>query len=136
MKLNAEVDSLIDILVSENVIKNKTFAFAIRIVKLYQYLCDDKKEFTLSKQLLRSGTSVGAMVREAEYAETTKDFLHKLAIAQKEINETIYWLALLKETDYLESKHYNSINTDAVEIIKILTIIIISTKKGKAKSQN
>jgi len=136
LKLNAEVDSLIDILMSENVIKNKTFAFAIRIVKLYQYLCDDKKEFTLSKQLLRSGTSVGAMVREAEYADTTKDFLHKLAIAQKEINETIYCLALLKETDYLESKHYNSINTDAVEIIKILTIIIISTKKGKAKSQN
>ena len=109
---------------------------AIRIVKLYQYLCNEKKEFTLSKQLLRSGTSVGAMVREAEYAETTKDFLHKLAIAQKEINETLYWLALLKETEYLESQHFNSINTDAVEIIKILTSIIRSTKKGVAKPQN
>ena len=84
---------------NENVIKNKTFAFAVRIVKLYKYMCDEKREFTLSKQLLRSGTSVGAMVREAECAETTKDFLHKLAIAQKEINETIYWLALLKEKD-------------------------------------
>ena len=121
---------------NENVIKTKTFAFAIRIVKLYQYLCNEKKEFTLSKQLLRSGTSVGAMVREAEYAETTKDFLHKLAIAQKEINETIYWLALLKETEYLESQHFNSINTDAVEIIKILTSIIRSTKKGVAKPNN
>ena len=118
---------------NENVIKTKTFAFAIRIVKLYQYLCNEKKEFTLSKQLLRSGTSVGAMVREAEYAETTKDFLHKLAIAQKEINETLYWLALLKETEYLESQHFESINTDAVEIIKILTSIIRSTKKGVAK---
>ena len=121
---------------NENVIKTKTFAFAIRIVKLYQYLCNEKKEFTLSKQLLRSGTSVGAMVREAEYAETTKDFLLKLAIAQKEINETIYWLALLKETEYLESQHFESINTDAVEIIKILTSIIRSTKKGVANPNN
>ncbi len=121
---------------NENVIKNKSFAFAIRIVKLYQYLCNEKKEFTLSKQLLRSGTSVGAMVREAECAETTKDFLHKLAIAQKEINETLYWLALLKETEYLESQHFESINTDAVEIIKILTSIIRSTKNGITKPQN
>ena len=121
---------------NENVIKNKTFAFAVRIVKLYKYMCDEKREFTLSKQLLRSGTSVGAMVREAECAETTKDFLHKLAIAQKEINETIYWLALLKETDYLESHYYQSINVDAIEIIKILTSIIRSTKQNAAKHSN
>ncbi len=70
----------------ENLIRDKTFTFAIRIVNLYQYLCSSKKEFTLSKQLLRSGTSVGAMVREAEHAETKKDFIHKMAIAQKEIN--------------------------------------------------
>ena len=118
---------------SDNIIKEKSFAFAVRIVKLYKYICEEKREYTLSKQLLRSGTSVGAMVREAEYAETTKDFLHKLAVAQKEINETIYWLALLKETEYLESHHYESINTDAVEIIKILTSIIRSTKKGADK---
>ena len=121
---------------NENVIKNKTFAFAVRIVKLYKYMCDEKREFTLSKQLLRSGTSVGAMVREAECAETTKDFLHKLAIAQKEINETIYWLALLKETDYLESHYYQSINVDAIEIIKILTSIIRSTKQNVTKHSN
>ena len=112
----------------ENVIKDKTFAFAIRIVKLYQYLCTDKKEFVLSKQLLKSGTSVGAMVREAEHAETRKDFLHKMAIAQKEINETTYWLDLLKETDYLTAQHHESMSADAIEIRKIITSIIISTK--------
>ena len=104
----------------ENLIRDKTFTFAIRIVNLYQYLCSSKKEFTLSKQLLRSGTSVGAMVREAEHAETKKDFIHKMAIAQKEINETIYWLELLKATEFLTTEQYDSINTDAVEIIKTL----------------
>lgn len=76
----------------ENIVKNKSFGFAVRIVRLYQYLCEQKKEYVLSKQLLRSGTSVGAMVREAEHADSKTDFKHKMAIAQKEINETIYWL--------------------------------------------
>ncbi len=114
----------------ENLIRDKTFTFAIRIVNLYQYLCSSKKEFTLSKQLLRSGTSVGAMVREAEHAETKKDFIHKMAIAQKEINETIYWLELLKATEFLTTEQYDSINTDAVEIIKIITVIIKSSKNN------
>lgn len=74
----------------ENIVKDKSFAFAIRIVRLYQYLCNSKKEYVLSKQLLRSGTSVGAMVREAEHAESKADFKHKMSIAQKEINETIF----------------------------------------------
>ena len=112
----------------ENIIKNKSFAFAIRIVKLYQFLTDSKKEYILSKQLLRSGTSVGAMVREAEHAESKADFKHKMAIAQKEINETLYWLELLKETDYLSNKQFESINADAVEIIKLITSIIKSAK--------
>ena len=85
----------------ENIIKNKSFAFAVRVVKLFQYLQTEKREFVLSKQLLRSGTSVGAMVREAEHSESKADFVHKLAIAQKEINETIYWLELLMATEYL-----------------------------------
>lgn len=76
----------------DNLIKTKSFQFAIRVVKLNQYLVSEKKEFILSKQLLRSGTAIGAMVREAEHAESKSDFKHKLAIAQKEINETIYWL--------------------------------------------
>lgn len=82
----------------------------------------------LSKQLLRSGTSVGALVREAEHAESKIDFKHKMSIAQKEMNETMYWLELLKETDYLTSEQYQSINKDATEIIKLLTSIIRSTK--------
>lgn len=78
----------------EIIIKTKSYAFAIRIIKLYQFLCNDKKEYILSKQLLRSGTSVGALIREAEHAESRMDFKHKMSIAQKEINETIYWLDL------------------------------------------
>ena len=113
---------------SDNIIKNKSFAFAIRIVKLYQFLCDAKKEFILSKQLLRCGTAVGALIREAEHAESKLDFKHKLAIAQKEINETIYWLELLKETGYLTNDQFHSIYIDAIEIIKLLTSIIKSTK--------
>lgn len=101
----------------ENIVKNKSFGFAVRIVKLYQYLCGYKKEFVLSKQLLRSGTSVGAMVREAEHAESKLDFKHKMAIAQKEINETMYWLELLVATDYLTNEQFESVNADAVEII-------------------
>lgn len=114
----------------ENVIKNKSFEFAIRIVKLYQYLCNDKKEFVLSKQLLRSGTSVGAMVRESEHSESKADFIHKLSIAQKEINETIYWLELLKDTDYLTQEQFESINNNATEIIKLITSIIKTAKSN------
>jgi four helix bundle protein len=114
----------------DNIVKNKSFAFAIRVVKLYQYLCSDKKEYILSKQLLRSGTSVGAMVREAEHGQSTADFIHKMAIAQKEINETIYWLELLNATDYLTLEQFESINADAVEIIKLITSIIKSAKNN------
>jgi four helix bundle protein len=81
----------------KNIIKKKSFLFAIRIVKLYQYLCEVKKEFILSKQLLRSGTAIGALIRESQNAESKADFIHKLSIAQKECDETIYWLELLKE---------------------------------------
>ena len=112
----------------ENVVKSKSFSFAVRVVKLYRYLCEQKNEFVLSKQLLRSGTSVGAMVREAEHAETKNDFKHKMGIAQKEINESIYWIELLKETNYLTIEEFESINLDAVEIIKLITAIIKSTK--------
>jgi len=112
----------------KNVIKDKSFDFAVRIVRLCQILVTDKKEFVLSKQLLRSGTSVGAMIREAEHAESKPDFKHKLSIAQKEINETIYWLELLKETNYISISDFENINTDAVEILKLLTTIIKTTK--------
>jgi four helix bundle protein len=116
--------------VKENAIKIKSFAFAIRIVRLYQYLCDKKKEYVISKQLLRCGTGVGALIRESEQAESRADFRHKLSIAQKEINETIYWLELLRATDYLGESEFKSISLNAVEIIKILTSIIKSTKSN------
>lgn len=114
----------------ENILKNKSFDFAVRIVNLFKYLKDDKKEFVLSKQILRSGTSVGAMVREAEHAQSKADFVNKLSIAQKEINETIYWLELLSATDFLTKEQYESINTDAVEIIKLITTSIKTAKQS------
>lgn len=114
----------------ESNIRNKSFGFAVRVVKLYQYLIAEKKEFVLSKQLLRSGTSVGAMVREAEHSESKADFIHKMAIAQKEINESIYWLELMYETEFLNKSEFESLNNDAVELIKILTTIIKSTKQN------
>lgn len=112
----------------KNIVKNKSFAFAVRVVKLYRYMIAYKKEFVLSKQLLRSGTAVGAMIREAEHSESKPDFIHKMAIAQKEINESIYWLELLKETDYLTEGQFDSIYNDAVELIKLITSIIKTTK--------
>ena len=112
----------------ENVVKTKSFLFVVRVVKLYQFLCEDKREFVLSKQLLRSGTSVGAMVREAEHSESKADFVHKMALAQKEMNESLYWLELLKETEYLTLQQFDSMNADAVEIIKLITTIIKTTK--------
>ena len=117
----------------ENVVKSKSFAFAIRIVRLYNFLKTEKSEFVLSKQVLRCGTSVGAMVREAEHSESTADFIHKLAIAQKEINETIYWLELLRHTDYLSDEQFESINSDAIELIKLITSIIKTTKMNSPK---
>jgi four helix bundle protein len=114
----------------ENVVKTKSLDFAIRIVRLNQLLNSDMKEFVMSKQILRSGTSVGAMVREAEHAESKPDFIHKMAIAQKEINETLYWLQLLFKTDYLNQKKYDSLISDATELLKLLTSIIKSSKNN------
>jgi four helix bundle protein len=114
----------------ENILKDKSFSFAIRVVRVYQYLVARKQEYVLSKQLLRSGTSVGAMVREAEHAQTKADFIHKLSIAQKEINESIYWLDLLAGTDYLSPAQANSLCTDAIELLKLLTAIIKTTKSN------
>jgi four helix bundle protein len=115
----------------ENVIKDKSFAFAIRIVKMYKFLCESKKEFVLSKQLLRSGTSVGALIREAEHAESKADFIHKIAIAQKEANEAEYWIELLFRTEYIDENAYQSIKIDAQELNKIISSIIITSKRNK-----
>jgi len=113
-----------------NVVKEKSFAFAVRVVNLYKYLCNEKKEFVLSKQLLRSGTAIGALVREAEQAESKPDFVHKMAIALKEANETEYWILLLRETGYLNANEAESAINDNKELLKLLTRIINSTKQG------
>ena len=113
-----------------NIIRDKSFAFALRIVKMYKFLVD-KKEYVLSKQLLRSGTAVGALVRKAEYAESKADFIHKMAIAQKEANETDYWIELLFQSQYLDNSEYNSISKDIEELNKILASIIITSKEEK-----
>ncbi len=106
----------------------KAYNFAIRIVKAYQYLKDDKKEFVLSKQLLRSGTSIGANIAEANGAISTADFSSKMSIAYKESLETKYWLSLLKDTDYIDLKVYESIFQDVDEIGKILFAILKKTR--------
>jgi four helix bundle protein len=116
---------------SESILKTKAFGFAIRIVRLSQYLQTAKKEYVLAKQLLRSGTSVGALVREAEHAESKADFIHKMAIAQKEANETLYWLELLAATDYLTSDQFGSLHTDGLELLKMLTSTIKTAKSNQ-----
>ena len=113
----------------KNVIKEKSFEFAKEIVYLYKVLAD-KREFVLSKQLLRSGTSIGANVRESEHAQSKADFIHKLSISLKEANETEYWLDLLFETRYISESEFKFIKPKIIEILKIL-VSIINTSKGK-----
>lgn len=110
-------------------LNNRSFAFGVRIVNLYKYLCSNKQEYVLSKQLLRSGTAIGALVREAEQAESKADFIHKLAIALKEANETEYWILLLRETNYLTPKESESILNNLKELLKLLTTIIKTSKQ-------
>ena len=115
---------------NNNLILEKSKKFAIRIVNLYKYLNSEKKEFVMSKQVLRSGTSIGANVKECINAESKMDFIHKLGVALKEADETEYWLELLYETDYITLEQFNSIVFDCKEIIKILIVIIKKTKKN------
>ena len=110
-------------------LKEKTFSFAVRIVKLYKYLTEERKEYVMSKQILRAGTNPGAMVREAFNAESGKDFIHKLSIGQKEIGETIYWLELIDATDFISPQQFESINEDAIEVMKLIKSSIITRKK-------
>ncbi|GAA4312666.1 four helix bundle protein [Pontixanthobacter gangjinensis] len=112
----------------ENVIGTKTFKFSVKIVNLYKSIIDQKKEFVLSRQLVRSGTAKGALVRESEQAESRADFIHKLSIGLKEANETDYWLDLLKESDYISDLEHNEMKEDLGEILKLLTKIIKTSK--------
>ena len=112
----------------ENEIQSKSLAFAKRIIFAYQYLCNEKKEFVLSKQLLRSGTSIGANVAEAQYGSSRKDFLNKLYIALKECAETLYWLELLSSCGYLSLSEHQSLQQDCEELRKLLSSITKSTR--------
>ena len=115
----------------ENPTYQKTMSFAIRIVNVYKFLIEEKAERVMSKQLLRSGTSIGANFSESLSAESELDFIHKLAIAQKEANETLFWLELLWKTNYLTDKQYESLDDDCNELRKIITSIILTTKGKK-----
>ena len=118
----------------ENVVKDKSFAFALRVIKLAKFLESEKREFVLSRQLLRSGTAIGALVREAEHAESKADFIHKMSIALKEANETSYWLELLRRGEYINGQSFQSIGADSEELIKLLVAIVKSTK-GALRSE-
>ena len=111
-----------------NILQEKAFAFAVRIVKLYKFLCDEQKEYVLSKQILRSGTSIGANIEEGIAGQSDKDFLSKLSISYKESRETVYWIKLLFTTDYLTKEQADSLISDTEELCKILSKIIITTK--------
>lgn len=111
-----------------NVVADKSIAFAIRIIGVYKFLSIELHEYVLSKQLLRSGTAIGALIREAEHGQSKADFLSKMNIALKEANESDYWLLLLKEGSYLTESQYQSVQTDCSELIKLLASIVKYTK--------
>ncbi len=113
----------------ESVLREKSYAFAIRIVNLYRFLTENKNEYVLCKQLLRSGTAVGALIREAEFGQSKADFISKMSIALKEANETNYWLNLLKDTKYLNEKMFDSISADCLELIKMLVSSVKTAKQ-------
>ncbi len=107
-----------------------SFEFAVKIVRFYKRFVEEKREFVLSKQLLRSGTAIGSLIRESQNAESKADFIHKLGIAQKECDETIFWLELLYETDFLQKEEFTTLVTEANSILKMLRSAILTTKKN------
>lgn len=114
---------------SKSILKDKSYAFAIRVVKLSQFLQGEKKEFVLSKQVLRSGTAIGALIREAEFGQSRADFSSKMSIALKEANETDYWISILKDTGYIEPRLSDSIQKDCKELIAMLVSTVKTSRK-------
>jgi four helix bundle protein len=119
----------------ESVLKTKSFAFAIRIVKMYKYLCEIKKEYILSKQVVRCGTSIAAMIHEATYAQSKADFINKLSVSLKECHETEFWVDLLNATEYIDAEVAISMKSDLEELLKMLTSSILTTKKNISLSK-
>jgi len=112
----------------ESPLKNKSYAFAIRIVKMCQYLHTEKKEYILNKQVLKSGTAIGALIREAEFGQSKADFINKMSISLKEANETEYWLSILADTDYIEKNLFESMQTKCKELISMLVSTVKTSK--------
>jgi len=117
----------------DNIIKDKSYAFALRIVKAYKYLIQEHREFVLSKQVLRSGTAIGALVWESVHAQSKADFISKINIALKEANETEYWLMLLKDSEYMDNNTFSSIHKDCDELIRLLVSILKTSKANTTK---
>ena len=120
----------------DNPIENRSYQFALRIVKAYKYLTRQKDEYVLSKQMLRSGTSIGAMMREAKFAQSRADFINKASIALKEANETLYWIGLLHDSEYIDDLSFNSLHQEADELTAILASIVKTTKENTTKYDN
>lgn len=112
----------------ENAIRDKSFGFALAMVRLAKYLEYEKREYVLSRQVLRSGTAIGALVREAEHAESKADFIHKMSIALKEANETLYWLELLQQGEHIDPQTFKSVHPDCEELVRLLVSIVKSAK--------
>jgi four helix bundle protein len=121
---------------SKNLIKDKSFLYVIEIVDLYKFFVNDEREFVMSKQLLKCGTSVGANVREVLNAESKSDFIHKLSSAQKECDEVIYWLDLMKATKYINEQSHFKYKSEAEALLKILKSIILTTRQNQLKTHN
>lgn len=113
----------------ENLIQIKSYAFSLRVVKLYKYLCEKKNEYVISKQIVRSGTSIGANIEEAIVAQSKKDFISKISISYKEARETYYWIRIIKDSGYISQKQGESLLADLEELLKIMTVILKSSKK-------
>jgi four helix bundle protein len=120
-------------MMSKSILRDKSYVYAIRVVKLSQYLQAEKREFVLSKQALRSGTAIGALIREAEFGQSKPDFISKMNIALKEANETEYWLCLLKDTDYIDEKLFVNMQADCKELIAMLVSTIKTCKVNNEK---
>ena len=120
----------------DNPIEKRSYMFALRIVKAYKYLTKQKDEYVLSKQMLRSGTSIGAMMREAKFAQSRADFVNKASIALKEANETLYWIELLHDSEYIDDLSFNSLHQEADELTAILASIVKTTKENTTKYDN
>ena len=120
----------------DNPIEKRSYLFALRIVKAYKYLTKQKDKYVLSKQMLRSGTSIGAMMREAKFAQSRADFVNKASIALKEANETLYWIELLHDSEYIDDLSFNSLHQEADELTAILASTVKTTKENTTKYDN